>query len=216
MRITEHGNDGIGTTTPAFKLDIEGDIRLSNNRSIYFSSPHDASPVKVLSFNNSNDLEVRSDYDTSSHVYFFTGSASVPRMQINSNGNVGIGTGTMNPTYTLQVAGDIAYTGNIYDVSDIRFKENITPLENAVAKVSSIRGIYFNNLGESPEEREVGVIAQEVETVLPEVVSEDAEGYKSVDYSKLTPLLVEAIKELKKENEELRVRIEALETERNY
>ena len=56
--------------------------------------------------------------------------------------------------------------------------------------------IYFNNKGESPDKREVGVIAQEVERVLPEVVSEDAEGYKSVDYTKLTPLLIEAVKEL--------------------
>ncbi len=101
----------------------------------------------------------------------------------------------------------------------LRGKENITPLTKAIDKVSALRGIYFNLKGESPSNREVGVIAQEVEKVLPEVVSEDTQGYKSVDYSKLTPLLIEAVKELKTQNEGLKIlvgklqsRIEALES----
>lgn len=130
-------------------------------------------------------------------------------------GNVGIGTTTPGVNFNLHVIGNIAYTGNIYDVSDIRLKENITPLDNALAKVSAINGIYFNNKEEPPENREVGVIAQEVKKVLPEVVSEDSEGFKSVDYSKFTPLLIEAVKELKAENERLRVQDEALQRE-NY
>jgi len=130
--------------------------------------------------------------------------------EIGPHGNVGIG-GLYYAAYRLAVSGDIAYTGDIYDVSDLRLKENIAPLENAVEKVCSIRGIYFNNKGESQDKREVGVIAQEVETVLPEAVSEDEEGYKWVGYSKLTPLLIEAVKELKAENEKLKQRLEALE-----
>lgn len=66
-------------------------------------------------------------------------------------------------------------------------------------KVSAIHSVYFNYKDESPENIEVGVIARDVEKVLPEVVSENDEGYKSVDYSKLTPLLIEAVKELKAE-----------------
>jgi hypothetical protein len=135
--------------------------------------------------------------------------AGMSRLEIDKNGNIGIG--TISPSYKLHVIGDIAYTGNIYDVSDLRLKENITPLTNAIEKVSALRGIYFNLKGESPDQREVGVIAQEVEAVLPEVVSEDAEGYKSVDYSKLTPLLIEAIKGQQAQIEALQARIEALE-----
>ena len=127
--------------------------------------------------------------------------------QIGPNGHVGIG-GLYYAAYRLAVSGDIAYTGDILHVSDLRLKENITPLENAVEKVCSIRGIYFNNKGESQDKREVGVIAQEVETVLPEAVSEDEEGYKWVGYSKLTPLLIEAVKELKAENEQLKEQLE--------
>lgn len=131
------------------------------------------------------------------------------QMTILNNGNVGIG--TPGPNYRLHVIGDIAHTGGCFTPSDLRLKENITPLENAIEKVSALRGIYFNLKGKS--KREVGVIAQEVEAVLPEVVSTDTQGYKSVDYSKLTPLLIEAVKEMKAENEavvkELKVQDEA-------
>jgi len=58
-----------------------------------------------------------------------------------NGGNVGIG--TTSPSYKLHVDGDMAYNGNIYDVSDIRLKENITPLKDAIEKVSAIRGIFF-------------------------------------------------------------------------
>jgi len=125
-------------------------------------------------------------------------------------GNVGIGTTT--PSYTLHVVGNIAYTGSISDISDLRLKENITPLENGVEKVSCLKGIYFNNKGDSPDKREVGVIAQDVEKVLPELVSTDKLGYKSVDYTKLTPVLIEAVKELKAENDELQEQNNRLES----
>lgn len=133
----------------------------------------------------------------------------VERMRINNQGNVGIG--TTSPDYTLDVNGDIHYTGSIYDFSDIRLKENIKPIENAMEKVSVINGIYFTHIGQSPQVQEVGVIAQDVEIVLPEAVSEDNEGYKSVDYSKLTPLLIEAVKELKALNEALLIKNSILE-----
>ncbi|MFX0199232.1 MAG: tail fiber domain-containing protein [Candidatus Hodarchaeota archaeon] len=111
------------------------------------------------------------------------------------------------------VIGDIAYTGSCVNPSDLRLKENIEPIENAVEKVSFIHGIYFNYKDESPEKRKVGVIAQEVEKVLPELVSEDSKGYKSVDYSKLTSLLIEAVKELKTQDDELRTQNEELKRE---
>ena len=116
-----------------------------------------------------------------------------------------------NSSIHMYVDGDITYTGSVSDVSDIRLKENIAPLEDGIKKISALKGIYFNNKGRSPADREVGVIAQDVEKVLPELVSTDNDGYKSVDYTKLTPVLIEAVKELKAENESLRKRIERLE-----
>jgi hypothetical protein len=106
--------------------------------------------------------------------------------------------------------------------SDERLKENIKPIENALDKVLSIRGVTFqpNSLAESfgyKKQNEVGVIAQEVEKILPEAVkaapfdliqlnegidiSRSGENYKTVQYEKLVPLLIEAIKELNKEIE---------------
>ena len=107
--------------------------------------------------------------------------------------------------------GDIQYTGNLSYISDIRLKENITLLRGAIEKVSCLKGIYFNFKGESSDNREIGVIAQDVEKVLPELVSTNEQGYKSVDYTKLTPVLIEAVKELKAENELLKQRLDALE-----
>jgi len=132
----------------------------------------------------------------------YSGTNTAPNNGIIIQGRTGIG--TASPSYKVHVIGDIAYTGNVYDVSDVRLKENITPLTNSVEKVSALQGIYFNNKGEPSDKREVGVIAQDVEKVLPELVSTDQDGYKSVDYTKLTVVLIEAFKKLKAENEQLR------------
>ena len=106
-----------------------------------------------------------------------------------------------------------------FSTSDERLKENVKTLENALDKVSQINGVEFDWKPLTEEERktihgndghDIGVIAQEVEKVLPEVVTERDTGYKAVKYEKMIPLLIEAIKELKDENKDLRAEIEAL------
>lgn len=128
----------------------------------------------------------------------------VERMRISSNGYVGIGTQT--PYYHLDVNGTIR--GNTITASDIRLKENIEPLESALDKVKNLRGVSYNwkktDDKNFPEGRHYGVIAQEIEKVLPEVVSTAPDGTKSVAYMGVIPVLIEAIKEQQK-------RIEALE-----
>jgi len=89
-------------------------------------------------------------------------------------------------------------TGNVGAYSDVRLKSNIRTIDNALDKVSNMRGVYFDKAGKAS----VGVIAQEMETVLPEVVF-DGE-YKSVGYGNIVGVLIEAIKELKAEIEELK------------
>ena len=100
-----------------------------------------------------------------------------------------------------------------FSTSDERLKENVTPIENALDKVSQIQGVEFDWKPLSDEEKrsihgneghDVGVIAQEVEKILPEVVQERDNGYKAVKYEKIIPLLVEAIKELQAEVQELK------------
>ncbi|OFX73138.1 MAG: hypothetical protein A2X12_03860 [Bacteroidetes bacterium GWE2_29_8] len=88
-------------------------------------------------------------------------------------------------------------------------KKNLVKIDNPILKLSQINGYYYNYLVPDGQ-KEVGVVAQEVEKVLPEIVRTDSKGYKSLDYSKLTPLLIEAIKEQQKQIEEMKKEIEEL------
>jgi len=109
------------------------------------------------------------------------------------------GTSTLNSTFS---GDDLTVQGDVNSVSDVRTKENIVTVESGLDLVSQLRGVWYNKIGE--EDRKVGVIAQEVEKVLPEVVNTDEDGMKSVDYGKMVGVLIEAIKELKQEIEELK------------
>ena len=120
-----------------------------------------------------------------------------------SNGNVGIG--TSSPAQKLHVAGNICATGTISSCSDIRYKQNISPIAHSLTAILSLHGLYYNwKKKEFPQpdfgdERQIGFSAQEVEKLFPEIVMTDANGYKSVDYGRLTPILVEAVKEQQKQ-----------------
>ncbi|MFC2138060.1 tail fiber domain-containing protein [Bacteroidota bacterium] len=109
--------------------------------------------------------------------------------------------GRTNGIYAGYFYGDVMINGTIYPSSDIRLKKNIEPLENSLAKIMEIQGVTYNWRTEEFKDRgftndtQIGLIAQEVETVLPELISEDHDGYKAISYSNLTAVLVEAIKE---------------------
>ena len=108
--------------------------------------------------------------------------------------------------FTFDMAtGEFTASGDIASNSDERLKQNIVTIENALNKVSQMRGVYFD-MKARPGFRKVGLIAQEVEKVLPEVVSTDAEGdnIKSVAYASIVGLLIEAVKELKDEVDQLK------------
>jgi hypothetical protein len=116
----------------------------------------------------------------------------------NNGGNVGIG--TTNPTVKLEVNGRLKTQG-INELSDARYKKDIQTLTNALANIEKLRGVAYDwRQAEFPEKNfdskhQIGLIAQELELVYPELVNTDAEGYKSVDYSKLVAVLIEAVKE---------------------
>jgi len=105
---------------------------------------------------------------------------------------------------TLTTSGNFTATGNVTAYSDIRVKDNVKQIEGALDKVQAIRGVTYNRTDlEDTERRYGGVIAQEIEKVLPEAIFE-SDDRKAVDYNATIGLLIEAIKELKAEVETLK------------
>ncbi len=108
----------------------------------------------------------------------------------------------------LSVTGSITATGAI-NPSDARYKQNIVTLTNALSNVLQLRGVTYDMKKEFKAKgfgngQQIGVIAQEVEKIYPQLVNTGADGYKGVDYSKFTPLLIEAIKEQQQQIETLK------------
>ena len=115
--------------------------------------------------------------------------------------------------HTWDMSGNYTATGNITAYSDIRLKDNIELIPDAIAKVKALRGVTFDRndfipdaeTGVMPDTRQAGVIAQEVEKVLPEVVATNpSDGIKTVAYGNMVGLLIEAIKEQQVQIDELK------------
>lgn len=123
------------------------------------------------------------------------------------------------PAWDMRLfGGSLSVTGNMHAVaypgpSDLRYKKDIQKLEGSLANVIKLRGInYLWRSDEFPDKSfsdkpQLGFIAQEIQTVYPEFVHEGEDGYLSVDYSRLTPVLVEAIKEQQQMIQELQKQI---------
>ncbi len=141
---------------------------------------------------------------------FTVTTSGTERMRIDSSGNVWIW--TTAPNVALDVNGSIEYTGTITDVSDGRLKENIKDIEGALENIDKIRAVSFEMKDDEENKVEFWVIAQELEKIYPELVNtaDDEMGTKSVNYVGLIGPLVEAVKELKKQNEEMKEEIELL------
>ncbi|MFH2054904.1 MAG: tail fiber domain-containing protein, partial [bacterium] len=129
--------------------------------------------------------------------------------------------GAVRITEGLEVTGQVS-AKTFQEISDSRLKSNIETLRGALQKLDQLRGVSFDWNDNSPDmrvsagQRDIGVVAQEVEAVFPELVSTwGDEQYRTVDYGRLTAVLIEAIKELKQENANLRERIERIDGERS-
>ena len=114
----------------------------------------------------------------------------------------------------VSASGDVVAAGDVvaYYTSDIRLKDNIEVIKGSLDKIDGIRGVEFDWNEKAPgwaRERghDVGVIAQEVQKVIPEIVVERKNGFLGVDYKRLVPLLIESIKELKQEVEDLKKKV---------
>ena len=133
-------------------------------------------------------------------------------------------TSALNLAGTLNASGDVNANGTVRAngvalSSDARYKTHIATLNNSLDDVLNLRGVTYDFDREKwpakhfPEGRQIGFIAQELEKVFPELVQTDANGYKSVMYQNLTPVLVEAIKMLKHDNDDLRAQVKELQAQ---
>ena len=138
-------------------------------------------------------------------------STAEDQFLIRASGGVGIGTD--NPSEALHVVGNICYTGSIGACSDIRYKKDIKQVDAALETITQLRGVTYNwKTHQFPDKKfddqtHLGFIAQEIKGLLPSVVMTNNDGYMSVDYGRLTPVLVEAVKELKAENDDLKAQL---------
>lgn len=234
MVVRNDGNVGIGTPNPqsllhlssnTTKLTIQDDDATvgvdGHNNSISFTDQNNDRTGKIGFGTSTQVMFIQNENDNGS-IWFSTdtisGTSTDIDMAINNIGNVGIGTTT--PSEKLEVVGNIHASGVITS-SDERYKKDIKTLDNTLNNLMKIRGVSYLMKEEFKDKGfgeglQIGVIAQEVEKVYPELVTTNEDtGYKAVNYSKFTPILIEALKEEHNQTVELQKRIEELEKANN-
>ena len=175
-------NLGVGKSNPAYTLDVIGNINFTGA--------------------------------LTSNGVAFSGGGSSPWSNWNCNVFVGassnVGIGMSNPGYTLQVGGTIYASGDITAFSDARYKTNIVQISNSLDTVCRMNGYYYNrtdyeSVNQDKDKKHIGFLAQEVMEVVPEIVEHDVvNDHYSVKYGNTVALLVEAIKEMRKEMNDLK------------
>ena len=192
MQMLANGNLGIGTTFPQAQLHTTGSVRFSGlpgttsaALSVVVTDENGTLSRYNIPFNSA--LATISS-STTNTLPKFGNSGTLAGSQITDNG-AGVGIGGA-PT----AGAKLTLYGTISLMSDERQKTNIVRLDHALDKVRALNGYYYN-WREGSDTKQVGFMAQEVKRVLPEVVSQNSEGTRFVNYDGLVPLLTEAIKE---------------------
>ncbi|MBU95121.1 MAG: hypothetical protein CL669_06025 [Balneola sp.] len=219
-RFTASGDLGVGTNDPDGILHLK---KSSDNCKLILESPLASSKDAMIIFSHGKAMAGEGQQNSTWAIgldndgnparsfsiaykengYDGVNLTSDRKITITPTGRVGIG--EANPDKALEVAGDILATGDItafYNSSDKNLKTNIETIENPIEILKNIRGVRFNwnedakaiNENVDLEKKELGVIAQEVEEEIPEIMKEGLSGYKAVRYEKLTPLLIEGMK----------------------
>lgn len=187
MMITSTGNVGIGTSAP--------------NRPLHIANPT-AAEVNLQTMGGLADWKTW-------NILVDGGGGAKQNLTFRILNDAG--TAATQNSLVLWNNGDATIPGTFTASSDVRLKTDIQPLEGSLAKVLRLRGVSYRMKDDDTNTRRIGVIAQEIEQEYPELVLADDKGMKSVAYANLTPVLIEAVKALKAENDDLRKRIEDLE-----
>lgn len=204
------GNVGINTTTPSQKLDVTGGAIIRSANTSYFWTERPDSDFDMIQSTTSTkrSLSIHASSSGSDVLAVYANNGSfVPALHIkNTTGNVGMGTQT--PSQKLNVIGNILASGTITS-SDVRYKQDIKSLENSSEIIKALNPVSYHfkeeyiEKGQFDDKLHFGVIAQDLEKVLPNLVYEDNEGFKAVNYTEIIALLIKSNQELQKRIEEL-------------
>jgi len=219
LRVDSNGNVGIGTTSPQSILEFSKNDQ-TNGATLSITNSFDGSAwnsgdiIGTINF-RSNDTsttqpirgQIKLFDDASSSTSFsaynamsFSTSnlnALQERMRIDSDGDVGIG--LTNPSYKLDVAGSIAYSGSLVSTSDKTLKKNIKKCPDDIfSKLLQIESKKFNYKNEKDTKDYFGFIAQDVEKLFPSLVQRRGDGTLTLSYVEMIPLLLKGIQELHK------------------
>ena len=180
-------------------LDADGtDIVLKDNGTEFGSFKRASSDFVIKSATSDKDILLKGN----------DGGATITALQLDmSEGGNAQFLGNISGSQ-IEASGDVIAFGS----SDERLKDNIKPITEPLWKINQIGGYTFdwNDKQETYKGSDVGVVAQEIHKVLPEIVTERGNGYLAVKYEKIVPLLIESIKELKQEVDEIKQKCDCL------
>lgn len=180
-----------------------------NTTSITSGVALDVGGVGLIGGSGVGDLYL-GNYATANHFRFHTNNSNT-YFDMNC-GDIYWRQGASTRYQFFASTANMTIQGTLTQNSDARTKENVVEISDCISKVKAMRGVYYNRTDFNTDVTKVGVIAQEVEAVLPELVLESPEtGLKSVAYSELTSVLINAIKEQQEIIEDLKTRITKLE-----
>jgi hypothetical protein len=200
LHIQKNGWIGINNITPQAWLHVTGNQIIDRNS--YTGGAH-----LTLNETGTNDgarLQFRSSSITGKYwdLYGSTHASSNADAYFNIYYD-GVGNNMM-----LRGNGNVWFRGTVSQSSDARLKKNIAPIDHALDKVLYLSGYHYEWIDQAQDnDMQSGVLAQEVEVIMPELVDTSEDGNKSVNYNGLIPYLIEAIKQQQKEIDELKMKI---------
>jgi hypothetical protein len=212
LAVLEGGDIGIGTSSPLSNVDIRGEGFVNLSLSSNNENNENSVGVDLYTQRNRSDEQVGSGNPSGGNkawrlgiyaanytvlqnyvgISHWNGSAWNIAFAISPEGNIGVGTGTSGPTQKLHVSGNVLANQYLHP-SDERLKTNIRPVKGFEI-ISGLLGVSFD--WKADGKASAGVIAQDVEAVMPQAVTTGPDGMKSVEYDQLIAPLIEAVKEL--------------------
>jgi hypothetical protein len=211
--ITANGNVGISTTDPQSALDVNGTINVSSSISI--KGTRDAESLTSSTLVVSGGAAIGKSLIVGSSIYsdnINTSRATIANICITDNISIesttqssGLGSGgSLTVLGGASISKDVYVGGTVTSASDIRLKKDVKTLGSVLNLIDDIQTIRYRYINQADDVEMIGFVAQDFVEKFPELLRKPEDGFYSLDYSKITVLLMRCVQELKTELEELR------------